>query len=746
VALTADNVFVIADNGEQGPVGGTSCAAPLWAGFTALINQQAVANTGPLAGFLNPALYTIGKDANFTKAFHDITTGNNTNSGSPNLYYACAGYDLCTGWGTPKGTNLINLLAPLGLEILPVSGFVSSGQNGGPFTTNSQTFTLTNAGTASLNWALINTSLWLSASPSSGTLGLHATNLVTVSLNNVASNLTAGTYTATLFFTNVGSGGSQTRQFALLGQAVPPIIALQPQSLTLPPGSNATFSVTALGSPPLLYQWQKNSTNLSNGGKISGVNTNTLRVNNISAAEVGNYWVIVSDFAGAVTSSVATLVLATPPAILTQPQSQTVSIGVPATFSVTASGTPPLVYQWRFGGQAISGATDSSFAIASAQITNQGSYSVLVTNTYGAIVSSNAALGLVDLLAVGDNSQDQVSLSTASTNMIAVAAGAWHNLALQPSGAVAAWGSDADGQCDVPPIPGGALAVAAGGYHSLAIAADTTVHGWGNNDYGQAAPPAGLTNIIAIAAGTWHSVAVRADGTVVVWGDDSLGQTNVPASLSNVVAVAAGGGHTLALRADGTVVAWGEDTDSQGDYTGQSDVPGGVTHAIAIAAGDYHSLAVLAGGSVVAWGLNDQGQCSVPAGLSGVLGVAGGGAHSLAVDSNGVVTAWGENSSGQCNIPAGLIAMGVAAGEDHSLLLLPGTSPLTQLLHPLWQRGQFRSWIQTLLPNYYVLQYKNSLRAPNWSAFPSVQGNGALRLLVDPSAPATNRFYRLQVW
>jgi len=113
VALTADNIQVVACNGVNYSVGGTSAAAPLWAGFNALINQQAALAAKPPVGFLNPALYAIGKGMNYTACFHDITTGNNTNATVGNKYYAVTGYDLCTGWGTPNGTNLINALAPL---------------------------------------------------------------------------------------------------------------------------------------------------------------------------------------------------------------------------------------------------------------------------------------------------------------------------------------------------------------------------------------------------------------------------------------------------------------------------------------------------------------------------------------------------------------------------------------------------------------------------------------------------------
>ena len=85
----------------------------MWAGFTALVNEQAAAlKQGPV-GFLNPALYAIGLGPNYTNCFHDITQGNNTWSNSPGAYFAALGYDLCTGWGSPNGTNLINMVTYL---------------------------------------------------------------------------------------------------------------------------------------------------------------------------------------------------------------------------------------------------------------------------------------------------------------------------------------------------------------------------------------------------------------------------------------------------------------------------------------------------------------------------------------------------------------------------------------------------------------------------------------------------------
>jgi Pro-kumamolisin, activation domain/Divergent InlB B-repeat domain len=125
VALTGDNVWVISGNGQSGAVGGTSCAAPLWAGFTALVNEQAANEGHSPVGFLNPALYYIAKGSDYDNCFHDVTTGDNTWSGSPNLFHAVTGYDLCTGLGTPNGANLINALSGLP----PRNGFLQISVN-----------------------------------------------------------------------------------------------------------------------------------------------------------------------------------------------------------------------------------------------------------------------------------------------------------------------------------------------------------------------------------------------------------------------------------------------------------------------------------------------------------------------------------------------------------------------------------------------------------------------------------------
>jgi hypothetical protein len=216
VAMVADNVFIVADNGQQETTGGTSVGAPLWAGFTALANQRAVAAGLPTIGFVNPAIYHIGTNSGYAACFDDITVGNNTNNNVTH-YLAVPGYDLCTGWGSPSGGSLIIALTqPDGFQITPGRGAVANGPVGGPFTLSTQAFSLTNTGKPAFNWSLGSTSAWLNVSGSQGTLtagGGAAT--VSLALNPAANLLPTGVYTASLWFTNMSSGLVQLRQFTL---------------------------------------------------------------------------------------------------------------------------------------------------------------------------------------------------------------------------------------------------------------------------------------------------------------------------------------------------------------------------------------------------------------------------------------------------------------------------------------------------------------------------------------------------
>jgi hypothetical protein len=222
VALIANNINIVWGNDFIGssldlPEGGTSLAAPLWAGFMALVNQQAAENGQPPVGFVNPALYAIGKSTNYPSCFHDITVGANTNSSSPSKYFATTGYDLCTGWGTIS-TNLFDaLLAPPveSLRIMSPVGFTSQGRSGGPFSVTGQTYTLSNIGASPLTWNATGIPNWLNVSSTGGTLNPGASATVTVSLNANASSFLITHAIANIAFNNLTAGTTQNRQFDL---------------------------------------------------------------------------------------------------------------------------------------------------------------------------------------------------------------------------------------------------------------------------------------------------------------------------------------------------------------------------------------------------------------------------------------------------------------------------------------------------------------------------------------------------
>jgi hypothetical protein len=167
-----------------------------------------------------------------------------------------------------------------------------------------------------------------------------------------------------------------------------PTIVIQPQSQVVVAGSNAMFSVTGRGASPLGYQWY------FNGAVLNGATGATFQVTGAQPTNEGNYFVVVSNSLGSVTSIMAGLTVLVPPSILVQPQGQSVDVGVAVQFSVTATGSTPLFYQWRFESNAQPGATNPVFNLANVQRTSQGNYSVVVSNSVGSVTSAVAFLSV----------------------------------------------------------------------------------------------------------------------------------------------------------------------------------------------------------------------------------------------------------------------------------------------------------------------------------------------------------------
>jgi len=202
-----------------------------------------------------------------------------------------------------------------------------------------------------------------------------------VSLYNRA--LTAGEITGVY---NAGHAGK-----CPLGP-MPPVITSQPANQSVAANGSATFSVTAGGSPTLSYQWS------CDGTPLVGATNAVLSLANVQVINAGTYDVTVTNLYGLATSSNATLTVFLPPAITQQPQSQMVLSYNPATFTVAATGTGPLSYQWLkngtnlFDGGNVSGSATATLSLAVVSTADAGNYSVLVSNSYASTNSAVAVL------------------------------------------------------------------------------------------------------------------------------------------------------------------------------------------------------------------------------------------------------------------------------------------------------------------------------------------------------------------
>ena len=216
--------------------GGTSFAAPMWAGYMALINEQAVANGNPPLGFINPSLYTIGLSANYTTDFHDITSGGNG-------FSATTGYDLATGLGSPNGSGLINALAGsspapgFSLSASPASVSVGQGSLGKS--------TITSSVTGGFSSAI---SLSATGQPTGVTIGFSPTSITgagtsTITIT-VAPSTAIGTYTITVNGTSGGKTETATVTLKVTQGKPGFTISASPSSISVPIGGTGSFTVT----------------------------------------------------------------------------------------------------------------------------------------------------------------------------------------------------------------------------------------------------------------------------------------------------------------------------------------------------------------------------------------------------------------------------------------------------------------------------------------------------------------------
>ena len=291
-----------------------------------------------------------------------------------------AGYDCVitnTCGSSTSNTAVLSLKAPVAITDDPDSQTLCEG--------GTVTFTVSASGTAPLSYRWRkNGSNIAGATSSSYTI-------------NPVGSAHAGSYDCVV----TNACGSATSSSATLTVHTAPVITVHPANRAVCEGGSATFSVTAAGTAPLSYKWRKN------GSVIPGATSASYTINPVSSSDGGSYDCVVSNGCGSATSNAATLTVNTPPVITDNPDNKTVCEGDSATFSVSASSTTPLSYQWRKNGSTIPGATNSSYTISPVGSSNSGSYDCVVTNTCGSATSDAATLTVSTAPVITDDPDNQ---------------------------------------------------------------------------------------------------------------------------------------------------------------------------------------------------------------------------------------------------------------------------------------------------------------------------------------------------
>jgi alpha-tubulin suppressor-like RCC1 family protein len=511
----------------------------------------------------------------------------------------------------------------------------------------------------------------------------------------------------------------------VLSGAVSASPIIYPQNQTVHAGRSANFGVIGGDASRVRYQWRHDGTDLPGATDV------LLTLTNVQPSDAGAYTVIATDNSGSKTSEPAFLSVVATPLLVEQPTNQTTHLYGTANFVVKADGASPIHYQWQFQGTNIDGATNATLTFSPTSLRQAGAYSVVVSNAFDSVISSNAMLAVVTVAGWGNG----IQVPQSATNVIAVSALGNSSVVLNRDGKVQVWSG---GGLVIPAPPAdltNIIAVSAGFSHGLALRSDRTVVGWPTNSSAAARVPDGVMDVVAIAAGSTHSLALKNDGTVLWWGDPS---TRPPEGLSNVVEIAAGGGRSIALKQDGSIVAWAQ------TFGNPVAAPAGSNFA-AVAVNAWN-LALKNDQTATAWGTSSS-VTNIPPTFTNLTAIAAGFSHGLALKADTRVGVWGNSGFNSTNVPSGLRnVVAIAAGNAHNLALIaedPAEFAPPQLTAIATTDGCKVSF-PTRRGWRYRLEYKDSLSDEHWMMLPPIPGDGTVQVATDPNPHPQQRFYRVR--
>ncbi len=434
-----------------------------------------------------------------------------------------------------------------------------------------------------------------------------------------------------------------------------PVVVQSPVGGTAFTGRDFKFNAQVVGNAPLVYQWTFNGTN------IDGATNSALTVKNVQMGNAGTYQLVVTNSIGAANTVPLPLnVMNSAPFLSIQPGSRTVYVGTRLAWSVPVSGSGPMQLQWRIatnppalpvGWQNLPGATNEDFVLDPVRVSDAGTYSLVASNAFGFVATTNVILTVRQVVAWGDNSLGQTNVPASLTNAVALAANNYENVVLKDDGTVALFGNTGTN------VPAGLSNVVeiADGYQGsrLALRSDGTVAPWGPSSALFSNAVASLSNVVAIEADNSGATFLRTNGTLTRVGFS--GFVSLPAGFSNTVVLADDSNGFIALRADGTVIT----------YQGVT-APPAVTNVLAAAAGMYAGVFLRRDSTIVDWGLSPPTNS-----LTNIIEVAAtDNGSKMAVRSDGTVVTWA-GSAAATNPPPGLGGVIAAdGGATHFVTLL----------------------------------------------------------------------------